>query len=96
MLGIIADRGNSWIFNIADEPEIDMSTLESQFSKRYLGWLVNGKGITELVMQMPVSKFAIKDGEGKVREITREQAESLYQMMEEYALNKQRKGIPKK
>ncbi len=96
MLAVIVDKENSWLFNIADEPNIDLSTLDSQFSTRYIGWLVNTKGITQLVMQMPITRFSLKECDGTIREITREQAEVLYGLVEEFTTSKKNKGVSKK
>ncbi len=95
MLFAIADRGNVWLLNISDNLDIGLKDLEKEWYKRYLGWIINGVGSRDLLLQMPIHRFALKPVNGDMYEISHEQAALLFQLCEESAINKLQDGAKK-
>ncbi len=88
MLLAILDRGNVWVMNIIDDPDIDLDRLKKEWSKRYIAWFVNNEGTKDVLMGMPITRFVMQRTSNDLVEISREQAIQLLVMLDEFRKEK--------
>lgn len=81
MLAAIIDNGSTWLLDIRDNIEIDLNILESEWSKRYVGWLVNTDSMVDIIKGMPISRFILKHPKNGLEDITFKQAYMLLEML---------------
>jgi len=79
MLAAIIDNGSTWLLNIKDNVEITSEEIVKEWNSRYVGWIVNTDDISEVMWGMPVSRYMIKDTEGKLKDISVKTAHYIYE-----------------
>ena len=84
----VIDNGTTWLLDIRDNLDIDLETLENEWTRRYVAWVVNREGIVSLIKGFNIKRFVIKHPETGLEDITPEQACMLFEKMDEYRKNK--------
>lgn len=74
MYKIIIDRGETYLF-------VDNGTEEINEKKDLIGFLVNTENIIDLIKNLPVSKYYVKDLDGSNKSVSENQAIWLYQQL---------------
>ena len=67
----------------------DNTVSEGLDAKSMMGFLIHCNSIKELVAQIPIYKYYVLDAKEEILEITKEQAEFLYDQILDYVLKKQ-------
>ena len=67
----------------------DNTVSEGLDAKSMMGFLIHCNSIKELVAQIPIYKYYVLDAKEEILEITKEQAEFLYDQILGYVLKKQ-------
>lgn len=88
MLAAVIDNGSTWLLDIRDNLDIDLETLEKEWSRRYVGWLVNTNSMKDIIWGIPVSRFILKHPDKGLEDISVKQAHMLYEMIAQYRLEK--------
>lgn len=88
MLAAVIDNGSTWLLDIRDNLDIDLETLEKEWTKRYVGWLVNTNSMKDIIWGIPVSRFILKHPDNGLEDISVKQAHMLYEMMAQYRQEK--------
>ena len=81
MFAAIIDNGSTWLLDIRDDVEIDLERLQDEWSKRYVGWLVNTNSMSDIIWGIPVSRFILKKHDNEFVDISVKQAHALYEML---------------
>lgn len=79
MLVAIIDNGSTWLLDIRDNINIDGGTLNNEWNKRYVGWLVNTDFMPDIISNFPIRKFMLKLPDGFLMDISFEQAIAIYE-----------------
>lgn len=88
MFAAVIDNGSTWLLDIRDNLDIDLVTLEKEWNRRYVGWLVNVDSMKDIIWGIPVSRFIIKSPDKGLEDISVKQAHMLYEMMASYRQEK--------
>ncbi len=78
MLAAIIDNGSTWLLDIRDNLEINREQLKNEWSQRYVGWLVNTDSISDIIYEMPISRFMLKLPDDNLEDISIKQAHEVY------------------
>ncbi len=78
MLAAIIDNGSTWLLDIRDNLEINRQQLKNEWSQRYVGWLVNTDSISDIICEMPISRFMLKLPDDNLEDISIKQAHEVY------------------
>lgn len=84
MYKALIDNGATYLF--------DNNTVSDFNKKNIMGFLINHNSIKELVSEIPIDKFYVRDTSGNISEITKKQAYYLYEKLIAYSSNKDEKG----
>ena len=95
MFAAVIENGSTWLLDIRDNLDIDLEILEKEWTKRYVGWLVNVNSMKDIMTGLPISRFIIKHPDNGLEEITHKQAYMLYEMMAQYRQDIQKSGLKK-
>lgn len=96
MFAAIIDNGSTWLLDIRDDVEIDLERLREEWSKRYVGWLVNTNSMSDIIWGIPVSRFILKKHDNELADISVKQAHALYEMLANSRKEQEEKAIKNK
>lgn len=78
MLAAVIDNGSTWLLDIKDNIDISNKDLENEWNLRYVGWIVNRDDISSIMNDMPISRYLLKDSNGKLIDINVKIAHDIY------------------
>ena len=78
MLAAVIDNGSTWLLDIKDNIDISNKELENEWNLRYVGWIVNRDDISSIMNDMPISRYLLKDSNGKLIDINAKMAHDIY------------------
>lgn len=79
MLAAVIDNGSTWLLNINDNMQLSNEQLLNEWQSRYVGWLVNANNMSGIMNAMPVTRYLLKDSNGKLIDINFETAYYVYE-----------------
>lgn len=79
MLAAVIDNGSTWLLNIKDNIGISNEELANEWKSRYVGWIVNTDDISSIMNAMPISRYLLKDSNGKLKDIDVKTAHYIYE-----------------
>ncbi len=74
MYKVIIDRGETYLF-------FDKGTDDIDYKKDIMGFLINTENIMDLIKNIPISKYYVKELDGKEKLVTEIQAIWLYEQL---------------
>lgn len=77
MYKLLIDRGETYLF-------FDRGTDEIDYKKDIMGFLINTENIMDLIKNIPISKYYVKDVDDKEKLVTEKQAIWLYEQLIEH------------
>lgn len=89
MYKIVIDRGETYLF-------FDRGTDEIDYKKDIMGFFINTENIIDLIKNIPISKYYVKDLDGSNKIVTEDQAIWLYHQIIDFNNKKNNKNQYKK
>ena len=88
MYKVIIDRGETYLF-------FDKGTDDIDYKKDIMGFLINTENIIDLIKNIPISKYYVKDLDGSNKLVTESQAMWLYEQLIEHQKSAQHASTKK-
>lgn len=88
MYKAIIDRGETFLF-------FDRGTDEIDYKNDMMGFLINTENIIELIKNIPISKYYVKEVDGTNKIVTEKQAIWLYEQLIGHQKNNQKEPTKK-